>query len=229
MRRSSDARIALRTCFARPGSSPSSGSFLASVRWFRLGGRVLRDIEARRGGCHGQPRSQARRGRVLPRLHAREGGGHRSRPRCDVPLGRRGIANAARDSGRGQRRSRGPTRRRLRRVRELPHPSRRRRDLALLGRHHGATEGRRAATPIVREHNRAVRQGRHGLHRERHHALGSQALLRLRHRLESHLPVLGGRHLDPLLGEVHPRSAVRADREAPAPRSSSTCPRWCIR
>ena len=70
----------------------------------------------------------------------------------------------------------------------------------------GPPEGGGADPSLVREHHRALRQRRARLPRERRHALGAQALLRLRDRLEPVLPVLGRRH-----GRAVPRARPRAD------------------
>jgi hypothetical protein len=71
----------------------------------------------------------------------------------------------ARGSGRGGRVVREAARGHGGSLRELQHPSRRRRDLALLRWNHGSAEGSGADPPLFREHHGAVRQGVDGLRR----------------------------------------------------------------
>ena len=58
----------------------------------------------------------------------------------------------------------------------------------------------------------------------RHHAVGPQADLRLRHRVEPLLPVLGGCLGGPVPGAAHRRGAGGTDRPRTAPPSSSPSP-----
>src|SRR5216117_2586871 len=85
--------------------------------------------------------------------YPRPGGGRPSGHGCRVPAGGAWRASLEEDScPRGQR-IRRAARPRPCRARPVPDPSRRRRDLAVLGRHHGTAEGRGADPHVVREHD----------------------------------------------------------------------------
>ena len=123
-----------------------------------------------------------------------------------VPRRRRRRTHAVHGAGgRATRRStaRSPARRDD--VRDVSVAPRRRGDLAVLRRHHGTAEGRRADASLVRQHHRVLRPGRARLSRGRRHARGAQALLRLRHRLQSVLSVLGRRFVRALPGALDTR------------------------
>ena len=94
------------------------------------------------------------------------------------------------------------------------------------GRDHGSSQGRGPEPRLLRQLHRVLREAGHRLHSRRHHALRPQALLRLRHRFQPLLPPRGGRVHGALPRALHRRRALRADRAAPSPRSSSTSPPW---
>ena len=93
--------------------------------------------------------------------------------------------------------------------------SRRRRDLAVQRRHDRPAEGRRADASLVRQHDGALRTRRARHRSRRRHDLGAEAVLRVRHRREPLLPVLGRRVVRPVSGALHRR-------ERSSPRSRGT-------
>ena len=185
--------------------------------------RPVRYPQDRRRGGDGQP--PARVGGDLGALRLHPGGlcdcrfpglrsfqpGRRRAPAVGLDHGRcrDRIRHPLRDLGRASRR----------RLGNRHHASRRPCHLALLRRHHRSPQSGRPEPSLVRQHHRALRQGRPRLPRGRRHAVGAQALLRLRHRLESLLPVLGRSLSSPLSRAPDPRGAVRGNRSPPTGRS----------
>ncbi len=100
----------------------------------------------------------------------------------------------------------------------VAHAPRRRGDLALLRGYDGTAEGGGADAPLVREHDGALREGHSRLRGDGRHALRAQALLRLRHRLEPLLSVLGGRDVRALPRAPDARGPLREDPAPPSDR-----------
>ena len=88
----------------------------------------------------------------------------------------------------------------------------------------GTAEGGDPDAPLVRQHHRVLRAARDRLPRRRHHAVGAEALLRLRDRIEPAVSVLGRRRRGAVPGDLHGGGAVRSHPEVPAHACSSTCP-----
>ena len=185
-------------------------------------GRPLRHLQDRRRRGDGQPAAQGRGHRLLLRVHAgpRGRGATRTlealrRPRRGCPLAEAPARGGRRAEGHASfeaERSRAPTR-----FENVADASRRRRDLALLRRHHGQAQGGRPdPPPRSRTPPSSTPRASLGYARGRRHALRAEALLRLRHRLQPVLPVRGRRHA--VLFPEHPHAgvALRADPAPPA-------------
>lgn len=214
-----------------PARGRGDGAARAALRGRLAGLRagLVRGGENRRRGRRGEPRGQARRGRVLPELHARAGGGGAGLGAAGGPGGARALSvledrlhrlrpggDRARPRGSALRESR---RRGAQPARRRAHPPRRCGGLALHLRLDGFPQGRGSPPPRLLLQRRDLRRADPEARPRRHLRRGAEALLRLRVRQQPALPLPRWRDVRALPREEHGRAGAGGGDEAQGHRA----------